>query len=134
VIEPRVGGGWYERGDDGSTCDRGSVLAWEPSTRLVLSWDVTADWKYDPALKTQTEVRFMADAQGGTRVELEGRHLDRCGARRDEMRRIFAGEGWTRLLDKFAEAAAASERLPEWSGWQDLNLQQPAPKAGPLPG
>jgi hypothetical protein len=21
-----------------------------------------------------------------------------------------------------------------WSGWQDLNLQQPAPKAGPLPG
>ena len=44
VIEPRVGGRWYERGDDGSTCQWGSVLSWEPHSRLVLSWDVTADW------------------------------------------------------------------------------------------
>ena len=48
VIEPRVGGRWYERGEDGSTCDGGAVLIWEPPTRLVLSWDIAADFQYDP--------------------------------------------------------------------------------------
>jgi uncharacterized protein YndB with AHSA1/START domain len=61
VIEPRVGGRWYECGDDGSTCQWGSVLAWEPNSRLVLSWDINADWQYDPTLKTEIEVRFNAD-------------------------------------------------------------------------
>jgi uncharacterized protein YndB with AHSA1/START domain len=59
VIEPCVGGRWYERSDDGSTCDWGRVLAWEPHSRLVLSWDITADWQYDPALQTEIEVRFL---------------------------------------------------------------------------
>ena len=53
VIEPYVGGRWYERGDDDSTCHWGSVLAWEPPSRLVLSWDISADWQYDPNLKTE---------------------------------------------------------------------------------
>lgn len=108
VIEPRVGGRWYERGEDGSTCDWGTVLSWEPPSRLVLSWDINADWQFDPTLKTELEVRFIAEGQDGTRVELEHRHLDRYGSRRDEMRRIFDTEGdWGRLLEMFARAAAA---------------------------
>jgi uncharacterized protein YndB with AHSA1/START domain len=108
VIEPRVNGRWYERGDDGSTCDWGRVLAWEPPLRLVLSWDISADWQYDPTLKTEVEVRFIAEGKGGTRVELEHRHLDRYGARRDQMRGIFDSEGgWSGLLASFARAAEA---------------------------
>ena len=108
VIEPRVGGRWYERGDDGSTCDWGTVLAWEPTSRLVLSWDISADWQPDPSLKTEIEVRFIAEGATRTRVELEHRKLDRYGARRDEMRRIFDTEGdWGRVLEMFARVAAA---------------------------
>jgi uncharacterized protein YndB with AHSA1/START domain len=107
VIEPRVGGRWYERGDDGSTCDWGSVLAWEPQSRLVLSWDINADFQYDPNLKTEIEVRFIADGKDRTRVELEHRHLDRYGARRDEMWTIFDSTGdWGKILESFARAAA----------------------------
>jgi uncharacterized protein YndB with AHSA1/START domain len=108
VIEPHVGGRWYERGDDGSISQWGSVLAWEPPSRLVLSWDISADWQYDPTLKSELEVRFKADGSNRTRVELEHRCLDRFGTRRDEMRRIFDTEGdWGRFLQAFARAAEA---------------------------
>ena len=108
VIEPRVGGLWYERGDDGSTCQWGSVLAWEPPSRLVLTWDINADFQYDPTLNTEIEIRFNAEGSDRTRVELEHRHLDRYGARRDEMRRIYDTEGdWGKLLAAFAQLAAA---------------------------
>jgi uncharacterized protein YndB with AHSA1/START domain len=106
IIEPRVGGRWFERGDDGSTCDWGRVLIWEPPSRLVLSWDINADFQYDPELHTEIEVRFIAENDGLTRVELEHRRLDRFGDRRDEMRTIFDQTGdWGQLLASFARAA-----------------------------
>lgn len=108
IIEPRVGGRWYERGEDGSTCQWGSVLAWEPNARLVLSWDITADWQYDPELKTEVEIRFVVESSSRTRVELEHRRLDRYGERREQMRRIFDTEGdWGKLLESFARATLA---------------------------
>jgi uncharacterized protein YndB with AHSA1/START domain len=107
VIEPRAGGRWYERGDDGSTCDWGRVLSWSPTSRIVLSWQITPDWQYDRNLKTEVEVRFI-DERGGTRVELEHRHLDQYGPRRDEMRGIFDSErGWSGILASFARTAEA---------------------------
>ena len=69
TIEPRVGGRWYERGEDGSESDWGSVLAWEPPRRLVLGWQLDAQWDFDPALVTEVEVRFDAEPGGGTNVD-----------------------------------------------------------------
>lgn len=111
VIEPHVGGRWYERGEDESTCDWGRVLTWEPPSRLVLTWDVGADWQYDPTLNTEIEVRFTDDGRGGTRVELEHRRLDRYGAFRDQMRRVYDTEGdWGRLLGLFAKLAESESK------------------------
>jgi len=108
VLEPRVGGRWYERGEDGSTCDWGRVRVWEPNSRLVLTWDIDANWQFDPKLNTEIEVRFIADGKDATRVELEHRRLDRYGENRDKMRRVFDTEGdWGKLLEMFAKAAAA---------------------------
>jgi len=107
VIEPKAGGRWYERGVDGAECEIGKVLVWEPPARLVLAWQLTADWKYDRSLITEVEVRFIADGAGATRVELEHRDLERYGDRTDAFRQqIDSPDGWNGLLQLFAQAAA----------------------------
>lgn len=108
VLEPRAGGRWYERGEDGSTCDWGHVLAWEPTDRLVLSWEISASWQSDPSIKTEVEVRFFAEGAAVTRVELEHRKLDAYGAETGVMRGQFDSPGgWPGLLEAFAARAAA---------------------------
>ena len=114
VIEPYVGGRWYERGDDGTECVWGSVLAWEPPHRLVLAWQITADWRYDLTLQTEVEVTFVADGRERTRLELEHRHLDRYRDQAGMMRSIFDSEGgWTGILLRFATAAEGRELKSE---------------------
>lgn len=108
VIEPRVGGRWYERGDDGSVCDWGTVLAWEPHSRLVLSWDISADWQYDPTLKTEIEVRFIPEGTERTRVELEHRNLERHGEGWQGVRDgVATDQGWPLYLRRYAELLAS---------------------------
>ena len=105
VIEPRVGGRWYERGVDGSECDWGRVLVWQPPARLVLAWQINAQYTFDAALETELELRFTALPKGDTQVTLEHRHLERMGesaaALRDQLE-----PGWGKLLDRFAAALA----------------------------
>jgi uncharacterized protein YndB with AHSA1/START domain len=107
VVEPREGGRWFERSADGSEWDWGRVLAWEPPHRVVLSWEISCDWRHDEAVQTEVEVNFRAEDERTTRVELEHRGLEAYGARTDEMRGIFDSEGgWRGLLARFATAAA----------------------------
>ena len=108
VLEPGVGGRWYERGSDGSECQWGKVLQWEPPGRLVLAWQINGSWSFDPTLVTEVEVRFVAETPNRTRVELEHRDLERFGDGQEPIRAAFDSPGgWQGLLDAFAHAAAA---------------------------
>jgi uncharacterized protein YndB with AHSA1/START domain len=109
-IEPRVGGRWYERGEDGSECEWGKVLAWEPPARVVLGWQINSKFKYDPTAVSEVEVRFSAESAGVTVVELEHRHIERLGGDAAELRQtVDAPGGWSLILQNYAAAAAAKE-------------------------
>jgi uncharacterized protein YndB with AHSA1/START domain len=103
VIEPREGGRWYELDVDGSECEIGKVAVWEPPHRLVLIWQLTPEFTYDPHLVTEVEVTFTPDGDG-TLVELEHRDLERMGEKAEAMRETVSGPGgWPGLLALFAE-------------------------------
>jgi len=105
VIEPREGGRWFQLGLDGSECDIGKVLAWEPPARLLLAWQLDADWHFDPRLQTEVEIHFTPEGDG-TRVNLEHRHLERMGDRADEMaEKVGSPGGWTAVLHLYSEAS-----------------------------
>jgi len=106
-LEGKRGGRWFEVGEDGSQRDWGKVLVWEAPRGIVLAWQVSAEWKFDPKLVTELEVRFAADG-ARTRVELEHRNLDRYGDKAEAMRGMLASpDGWAGLLKRFNEAVAA---------------------------
>ena len=99
VVEPRVGGRWFERGVDGTECDWGRVAAWDPPGKLVLLWQLGTDWQFTPSLETEVEVTFVEDSPGRTRLTLRHRHLERYGEQADQMRASFdSPDGWDGIL------------------------------------
>ena len=110
-IEPKIGGRWYEIGEDGSECQWGDVLAWEPPSRILLAWRIGADWRFDPALLTEVEVKFVRIAASRTMVELEHRLLENMGDSAAAARASFDSErGWGGILGGFAEAVRQAAR------------------------
>jgi uncharacterized protein YndB with AHSA1/START domain len=104
IIEPRAGGRWYERGEDGSECDWGHVIAWDPPQRVVFAWQINGEWRFDPSLVTEVEIRFTSEGANATRVDLEHRNLDRFGAKAATTRASLDSDGgWAGLLKAYAE-------------------------------
>jgi uncharacterized protein YndB with AHSA1/START domain len=112
VFEPRVGGRVFDRGADGSECQWGRVLAYEPPARIVFTWDISPAWQIetDPDKASEVEVRFVEDGPDRTRVELEHRHLDRHGDGWEGTREGVSGDqGWPLYLRRFAAAVADTD-------------------------
>jgi uncharacterized protein YndB with AHSA1/START domain len=106
VIEPKLGGRWYAICEDGTECETGKVLAWDPPRRVVLAWQLTAEWKFDPNFITEVEVIFTPKGPKQTQIDLEHRNLERYGAGASDLRTAIDGEGgWGTILAAYAEAA-----------------------------
>jgi uncharacterized protein YndB with AHSA1/START domain len=106
VFEPRVGGGIYDRGVDGSECRWARVLAYDPPERVVFSWDIGPTWQIesDPDKVSEVEVRFTAEAPERTRVELEHRNIDRHGDNWEGLREgVASPEGWPLYLRRYGD-------------------------------
>jgi len=105
VFERRVGGHIYDRAEDGSECRWARILAYEPPDRVVFSWDISPQWQVetDPESTSEVEVRFVAESDKITRVELEHRHIERHGPGWQAVTEGVDGdEGWPLYLARYA--------------------------------
>lgn len=122
VLEPFVGGRWYERSRDGSETDWGTVLAFEPPRRILLSWQMSADWasEPDPGRASEIEVSFLPEGESRTRVVYEHRHLERYGGEAERMREALdrpgAAAAVLRALRQELEAEGKSRRTKATAG------------------
>ena len=110
VIEPFPEGRWYELDADGNECQWGKVLVWNPPGQLVLGWQITGDWAFDPAFLTEVELTFAANDRGGTLVTLEHRNLERFGRDAERVSQQI-GEGWPQRMAEFVAYANASAEM-----------------------
>jgi len=105
VVEPRLGGRWYEQGEDGSQAVVGHVRLWDPPHRFVISWEINHHWKPDTRVASEVEIRFIADGAGATIVELEHRDFESLGAEGGASLRRDVDGGWPSILEAFRQAA-----------------------------
>jgi hypothetical protein len=110
VFEPREGGRWFETGVDGTECEWGRVLVWDSPNRIVHTWQLQGDWRYDPdpARASEVEVRFIAEGPNTTRVELTHRHFEHHGDGAESVRDgVSSPNGYDYCLAGYAAAVAA---------------------------
>jgi uncharacterized protein YndB with AHSA1/START domain len=109
-IEPRVGGHWLEIAEDGTETRAGTITVWEPPHRLVLLWQINAQWQPDVTMKSEVEVRFTAEGAEATRVDLLHHKFETMGREGGESMRKDVDGGWPGLLERFAQEAGQGGR------------------------
>src|ERR1700704_3008930 len=110
LMEPRLGGRWLEISEDGTETSGATITLGEPPHRLVMVWQVNAQWKPDPAMKSEVDVRFTADGSDATLVELLHHKFETMGADTGASMRNDVDRGWPGLIERYAQEAELSNR------------------------
>jgi uncharacterized protein YndB with AHSA1/START domain len=104
IAEPQQGGRWFEKAVDGSECNWGRVLVWAPPRRVVFTWQLDHEWKFNADFKTELEVRFEPMGAKSTRVILEHRNLERYGVHALTTRAALDSDGgWMGGLKRYVD-------------------------------
>ena len=109
VLEPRLGGRWYERTADGKESDWGRVLVWDPPGHLALSWQIGLAFvpQHHPQRASCVEVTFVEDGPAKTIVTVVHSGFERHGEGWESMRDAVSREGgWPGVLRAYAELVA----------------------------
>lgn len=101
IVEPFSGGRFFERSSDGVECEWGQVKSYEPGKRLLLAWQLNAEWEYDPDFEVEVDVSFVSVGEQ-TEVRLEHRNLERYGDKANAVITSISGDrGWPGILNCF---------------------------------
>jgi uncharacterized protein YndB with AHSA1/START domain len=103
VLEGRPGGRIFERTTGGVEHDWGEVIVWEPPDRLAYLWHL----RRDRADATEVEIRFIAQGEAATLVEIEHRGWERLGSDAASWRDRNFG-GWGTLLPHYVALAGVA--------------------------
>ena len=97
-----------EISEDGTETSVATITLWEPPHRLVMLWQINAQWKPDAAMKSEVDVRFSADGPDATRVELLHHKFETMGAEAGASMRKDVDGGWPGLIERFVQEAERS--------------------------
>jgi hypothetical protein len=106
VVEAHPGGRIFERMTDGTECDWGWIVGWEPGVRVAIAWKPN-DEDRPP---TEVEVDFAPAEGGGTDVVLEHRKWELLGPTLGAEARVSyaSPDGWHTVLRRFQAAAGVA--------------------------
>jgi uncharacterized protein YndB with AHSA1/START domain len=101
TFEKHVGGRVLERMSDGTEAPWGTLLAWDPPHRFVMSWKPTMV----DGPSTEVELTFTSLGDLDTRIDLEHRGWELLGV--DATKQRGYDDGWRTLFELFQKAAEA---------------------------
>jgi hypothetical protein len=109
LMEPRLGGRWLEIADDGTETPVATITLWEPPHRFVMLWQINAQWKPDTAMRSEVDVRFVAEGPEATRVDLVHHNFETIGAEAGASLRRDVDGGWPGLMVRYVEEAERNQ-------------------------